>query len=55
MFKDDIYNVKYEELVKNSEKEIKNIPGVIEVGIFAVDKPQLVIVGEEDGYNSIES
>jgi|TARA_B100000287_G_scaffold389114_1_gene398929 ribose 5-phosphate isomerase len=37
------------------EKEIKNIPGVIEVGIFAVDKPQLVIVGEEDGYNSIES
>ena len=25
MFKDDIYNVKYENLVKNSEKEIKNI------------------------------
>ncbi len=37
------------------EKEIKNIPGVIEVGIFAVDKPQLVIVGGKDGYNSIES
>ena len=37
------------------EKEINNIPGVIEVGIFAINKPELVIVGKEDGYNLIES
>ncbi|GIS46844.1 MAG: hypothetical protein Ct9H90mP19_0810 [Gammaproteobacteria bacterium] len=37
------------------EKEINNIPGVIEVGIFATNKPELVIVGKEDGYNLIES
>ena len=37
------------------EKEINNITGVIEVGIFAINKPELVIVGKENGYNSIES
>jgi len=37
------------------EKEINNISGVVEVGIFAINKPKLVIVGEEQGYRSIES
>ena len=37
------------------EKEINNITGVVEVGIFAINKPELVIVGKENGYNSIES
>ncbi|MAI03370.1 MAG: ribose-5-phosphate isomerase RpiA [Amoebophilaceae bacterium TMED152] len=37
------------------EKEINDINGVVEVGIFAVNKPEIVIVGKDDGYNSIES
>ena len=39
----------------NGAGEINDINGVVEVGIFAVNKPEIVIVGKDDGYNSIES
>ena len=50
----DLHGIEILEPLK-IEKEINNIPGVIEVGIFAINKPELVIVGKEDGYNLIES
>ena len=50
----DLHGIEILEPLK-IEKEINNIPGVIEVGIFATNKPELVIVGKEDGYNLIES
>ena len=50
----DLHGIEILEPLK-IEKEINNIPGVIEVGIFAINKPELVIVGKEDSYNSIES
>ena len=49
----DLHGIEILEPLK-IEKEINNIPGVIEVGIFAINKPELVIVGKEDGYNLIE-
>ena len=50
----DLHGIEILEPLK-IEKEINNIPGVIEVGIFAINKPELVIVGKEDSYNLIES
>ena len=37
------------------ENKLNSIKGVIEVGIFAENKPQLVIVGKNDSYKLIES
>ena len=37
------------------EADILNIKGVIDVGIFAVDRPNIVIVGQDSGYRLIES
>jgi|TARA_B100001540_G_scaffold53293_1_gene48281 ribose 5-phosphate isomerase A len=50
----DLHGIEILEPLK-IEKEINNITGVVEVGIFAINKPELVIVGKEDSYNSIES
>ena len=38
-----------------TENELNSIKGIIEVGIFAKNKPQLVIVGNRDNYRLIES
>ena len=37
------------------ENELNSIDGIVEVGIFAKNKPQLVIVGNKDNYRLIES
>ncbi len=37
------------------ENELNSIKGIIEVGIFAINKPQLVVVGNNDNYRLIES
>ena len=37
------------------ENELNSIKGIIEVGIFAKNKPQLVVVGNNDNYRLIES
>ena len=37
------------------ENELNSINGIVEVGIFAKNKPQLVIVGNKDNYRLIES
>ena len=37
------------------ENDILSIRGVIDVGIFSVDKPQIVVVGKESSYRLIES
>ena len=37
------------------ENKLNSIKGIIEVGIFAKNKPQLVIVGNNDSYKLIES
>ena len=37
------------------EKIVNSIEGVVEVGIFAIDKPSLAIVGLADGYELMES
>ena len=37
------------------EKMINDIEGVVEVGIFALDKPNLTIIGHNDGYELMES
>ena len=50
----DLHGVEISEPLK-IENEINNITGVVEVGIFAINKPELVIVGKEDSYNFIES
>ena len=38
-----------------TETEILSITGVIDVGIFAINKPRIVIVGENSSYRLIES
>ena len=40
---------------KKIETEILSITGVVDVGIFAINKPQIVIVGENSSYRLIES
>ena len=35
------------------ENELNSIKGIVEVGIFAKNKPQLVIVGNKDNYRLI--
>ena len=40
---------------KKLESEIKKVTGVIEVGIFAKNKPNLVIVGDDKTYKLIDS
>ena len=37
------------------EKIVNGIEGVVEVGIFAVDKPNIAVIGIENGYELIES
>jgi len=37
------------------ETAIKSITGVIEVGIFAKNKPDLLIIGDEKSYESIDA
>ena len=37
------------------EKMINDIEGVVEVGIFALDKPNLAIIGLNDSYELMES
>ena len=37
------------------EKIVNGIEGVVEVGIFAVDRPNIAVIGIEDGYELIES
>lgn len=37
------------------EKMVNGIEGVVEVGIFALDKPNLAIIGLKDGYELMES
>ena len=37
------------------EAEILSIEGVVDVGIFAVDRPNTVVVGQDSGYKLIES
>lgn len=37
------------------EKIVNSIEGVVEVGIFAVDRPNLAIIGLENGYELMES
>ena len=50
----DIHNFKIAEPQK-TEKDMLAINGVIDVGIFSENKPQIVIVGNESSYRSIES
>ena len=50
----DLYGMQIIDPLK-TEKEINSLPGVVEVGIFAINKPELVITGKEDGYSFIES
>ena len=40
---------------KKIETEILSIKGVVDVGIFAINKPQIVVVGENSSYRLIES
>ena len=37
------------------EKIVNGIEGVVEVGIFAVDRPNIAVIGIENGYELIES
>ena len=39
----------------NFEKIVNSIEGVVEVGIFAVDRPNIAVIGIENGYELIES
>ena len=50
----DLHGMKITDPLK-IENEINRINGVIEVGIFAKNKPRIVIVGNDEGYESIES
>ena len=50
----DIHNFKITEPQK-TEKDMLAINGVIDVGIFSDNKPQIVIVGNESSYRLIES
>ena len=50
----DLHGMKITDPLK-IENEINKINGVIEVGIFAKNKPRIVIVGNDEGYESIES
>jgi len=50
----DLHGMKITDPLK-IENEINKIDGVIEVGIFAKNKPRIVIVGNDEGYESIES
>ena len=50
----DIHNFKIAEPQK-TEKDLLTINGVIDVGIFSDNKPQIVIVGNESSYRLIES
>ena len=50
----DIHNFKIAEPQK-TEKDMLTINGVIDVGIFSENKPQIVIVGNESSYRLIES
>tara|TARA_A100001388_G_scaffold277544_1_gene269388 strand:- start:667 stop:1326 length:660 start_codon:yes stop_codon:yes gene_type:complete len=50
----DLHGMKITDPLK-IENEINKIDGVIEVGIFAKNKPRIVIVGKDEGYESIES
>ena len=53
-YKFDIHNFKIAEPQK-TEKDMLTINGVIDVGIFSENKPQIVIVGNESSYRLIES
>ena len=50
----DIHNFKISDPYM-LENDILSIRGVIDVGIFSVDKPQIVVVGKESSYRLIES
>ena len=50
----DLHNFKILEPLK-IENQILMINGVVDVGIFAVDKPQTVIIGRESSYKLMES
>ena len=50
----DIHNFKISDPYM-LENDILSIKGVVDVGIFSVDKPQIVVVGKESSYRLIES
>ena len=50
----DIHNFKIAEPQK-TEKDMLAINGVVDIGIFSDNKPQIVIVGNESSYRLIES
>jgi ribose 5-phosphate isomerase A len=50
----DIHNFKVTDPQK-TEKDMLEINGVIDVGIFSANKPQTVIVGDDSSYRLIES
>ena len=50
----DIHNFKITEPQK-TEKDMLAINGVVDVGIFSYNKPQIVVVGDESSYRFIES
>ena len=50
----DIHDFKIED-PNMTEKQILSIDGVVDVGIFSINKPSVVVVGLELGYRLIES
>ena len=50
----DLHGLKILEPLK-IENQILMINGVVDVGIFAVDKPQTVIIGKDSSYKLMES
>tara|TARA_B100000513_G_scaffold193513_1_gene120986 strand:+ start:562 stop:1221 length:660 start_codon:yes stop_codon:yes gene_type:complete len=50
----DLHNLKILEPLK-IENQILMINGVVDVGIFAIDKPQTVIIGGDSSYKLMES
>ena len=50
----DLHNLNISDPLK-IENQILSINGVVDVGIFAVDKPQTVIIGRDSSYKLMES
>ena len=50
----DIHNFKISDPY-TIESDILSIKGVIDVGIFSIDRPQIVVVGNDSSYRLIES
>jgi len=50
----DLHSIEISEPYK-IETEILTINGVVDVGVFAINKPQIVVVGKDSSYKLIES